>query len=141
MVKAANGHELPAMTVFAMTLHYFRNHALRELTDATGMKVLADDVRWVITVPAIWRQKAKQFMREAAYQVRFLIVCNGFALWIINVTGWNWICEQSGTPAVGIGARGRLDQLPKIEDEPAGSGKTKILVFRLQGCGQPLSQF
>lgn len=28
------------------------------------------DVRWVITVPAIWKQPAKQFMREAAYQVR-----------------------------------------------------------------------
>ena len=26
------------------------------------------EVRWVITVPAIWRQQAKQFMREAAYQ-------------------------------------------------------------------------
>ena len=25
-------------------------------------------MRWVITVPAIWRQQAKQFMREAAYQ-------------------------------------------------------------------------
>ena len=24
-------------------------------------------MRWVITVPAIWRQQAKQFMREAAY--------------------------------------------------------------------------
>ena len=28
-----------------------------------------EDVRWVVTVPAIWRQQAKQFMREAAYQV------------------------------------------------------------------------
>mgnify|MGYP002052364147 FL=1 len=68
-VKAANGKELPAMTVFSMTLNYFRNHALRELADATGSKVLEQDVRWVITVPAIWRQNAKQFMREAAYEV------------------------------------------------------------------------
>ena len=68
MVKAANGKELPAMTVFSMTLNYFRNHALRELADATGSKVLPSEIRWVITVPAIWRQKAKQFMREAAYE-------------------------------------------------------------------------
>ena len=68
MVKAANGKDLPAMTVFSMTLNYFRNHALRELADATGSKVLEQDVRWVITVPAIWRQNAKQFMREAAYE-------------------------------------------------------------------------
>ena len=26
-----------------------------------------EDVRWVITVPAIWRSAAKQLMREAAY--------------------------------------------------------------------------
>ena len=31
--------------------------------------VLQEDIRWVVTVPAIWRQEAKQFMREAAYQV------------------------------------------------------------------------
>ncbi len=68
MVKAANGKELPALTVFSMTLNYFRNHALRELADATGFKVSEQDVRWVITVPAIWREKAKQFMREAAYE-------------------------------------------------------------------------
>ena len=68
-VEAANGSNVLAMTVFSLTLRYFRDHALRELTDATGVKVLPEDIRWVITVPAIWRQKAKQFMREAAYQV------------------------------------------------------------------------
>ena len=69
IVEAANGYCLPALMVFSLTLRYFRDHALRELTDATGAKVLPEDIRWVITVPAIWRQKAKQFMREAAYQV------------------------------------------------------------------------
>ena len=68
-VEAANGTSFPALTVFSLTLRYFRDHALRELTDATGAKVLPEDIRWVITVPAIWRQKAKQFIREAAYQV------------------------------------------------------------------------
>lgn len=27
-----------------------------------------EDIRWVITVPAIWRSAAKQLMREAAYE-------------------------------------------------------------------------
>ena len=68
-IRASNGKSLPAMTVFSMTLRYFRDHALMELSDATGTHIRCDDVRWVVTVPAIWRQKAKQFMREAAYQV------------------------------------------------------------------------
>ena len=29
-----------------------------------------DDIHWVLTVPAIWNEPAKQFMREAAVDVR-----------------------------------------------------------------------
>ena len=73
MVKAANGDNFPALKIFSHALNYFRQHAIRELTDVQGAKVAADDIRWVLTVPAIWRQQAKQFMREAAYQVLLLI--------------------------------------------------------------------
>lgn len=43
---------------------------LQELSDQAGSEFENADVRWVITVPAIWKQPAKQFMRQAAYQVR-----------------------------------------------------------------------
>ena len=69
MVKASNGKLYPALTVFALALKYFRDHALQELSDQCGMKIVNDDVRWVISVPAIWRASAKQFMRKAAYEV------------------------------------------------------------------------
>lgn len=55
--------------MFALALKYFRDHALQELSDQCGMKIVNDDVRWVISVPAIWRASAKQFMRQAAYEV------------------------------------------------------------------------
>ena len=32
-------------------------------------KVVADDIEYVLTVPAIWGDKAKMFMREAASNV------------------------------------------------------------------------
>lgn len=41
----------------------------QELSDQTGGDFDNGDVRWVITVPAIWKMPAKQFMREAAYKV------------------------------------------------------------------------
>lgn len=41
----------------------------QELSDQTGGEFDNSDVRWVITVPAIWKMPAKQFMREAAYKV------------------------------------------------------------------------
>uniref|UniRef100_A0AAQ5YDD6 Heat shock protein 12A n=1 Tax=Amphiprion ocellaris TaxID=80972 RepID=A0AAQ5YDD6_AMPOC len=43
-------------------------HTTAELSDQTGGEFDNNDVRWVITVPAIWKMPAKQFMREAAYK-------------------------------------------------------------------------
>ncbi|XP_067935317.1 heat shock 70 kDa protein 12A-like isoform X2 [Watersipora subatra] len=68
MITAANGEKFSAKKVFSHSLRFFRNHALNELSDQSGLKILADDVKWVLTVPAIWKQPAKQFMREASYE-------------------------------------------------------------------------
>lgn len=67
-IAAANGKPMPALTVFAHALRYFRDQALKELSEQSATTILPDDVRWVVTVPAIWRQPAKQFMRAAAYK-------------------------------------------------------------------------
>jgi hypothetical protein len=69
LITASNGRKVPALTIFTYALQYFKEHALRELSDQSGTRFVNEDVRWVITVPAIWKQSAKQFMREAAYQV------------------------------------------------------------------------
>ncbi len=69
LLTASNGRKVPALTIFTYALQYFKEHALHELTDQSGTRFVNEDVRWVITVPAIWKQSAKQFMREAAYQV------------------------------------------------------------------------
>lgn len=68
-ITAANGKRMPAVTVFAHALRYFKDHALQELSDQSSTRILNEDVRWVVTVPAIWKQPAKQFMRAAAYKV------------------------------------------------------------------------
>lgn len=47
----------------------------QELSDQTAGEFDNDDVRWVITVPAIWKMPAKQFMREAAYKVTDVSDC------------------------------------------------------------------
>lgn len=53
---------------------------LQELSDQAGAEFDNADVRWVITVPAIWKMPAKQFMREAAYKVQHAYMCN-MSLW------------------------------------------------------------
>ena len=75
-MRAANGKAIPAMTVFCHALRFFRDHALQEITDQSDTKITNEDVKWVITVPAIWKAPAKQFMRQAAYIVSITINCD-----------------------------------------------------------------
>ena len=55
------------------------NSKSNKLQNITTPKVTEDresswssDILWVLTVPAIWSDQAKQFMREAAIQVKFM---------------------------------------------------------------------
>ncbi|XP_065490183.1 heat shock 70 kDa protein 12B [Caloenas nicobarica] len=67
-LEAVNGKKMPALEVFAHALRFFKQHAVQELREQCPSLPERDAVRWVITVPAIWKQPAKQFMREAAYE-------------------------------------------------------------------------
>uniref|UniRef100_A0A8B9JRX1 Heat shock protein family A (Hsp70) member 12B n=1 Tax=Astyanax mexicanus TaxID=7994 RepID=A0A8B9JRX1_ASTMX len=66
-LESVSGRRVRAIEVFAHALRFFREHALKEVKDQSSSVLEGNDVRWVITVPAVWRQPAKQFMREAAY--------------------------------------------------------------------------
>ena len=74
MVTAVNGKQLPALTVFAHVLEFFATHALQQLSDQSGTEFRRQDVRWVVTVPAIWREPAKQLMRQAALAVSATLI-------------------------------------------------------------------
>ncbi|XP_033839907.1 heat shock 70 kDa protein 12B isoform X2 [Periophthalmus magnuspinnatus] len=66
-LEAVNGRKVRAIEVFAHALRFFREHALKEVKEQSSSVLEGEEIRWVITVPAVWRQPAKQFMREAAY--------------------------------------------------------------------------
>ncbi|KAH3830979.1 hypothetical protein DPMN_104238 [Dreissena polymorpha] len=65
------GRKLPAITVFGKVIWYLKDHMLKALKKR-GTEMKNEDIHWIITVPAIWADSAKQFMREAAYKVRYL---------------------------------------------------------------------
>ena len=67
-VKAKNGKEYYLVEVIAHILKYLKNELIRKL-NASGLELEATDFDWVITVPAIWRARGKQMMREAGYKV------------------------------------------------------------------------
>ena len=68
-LTAVNGSQVSAVTVFANALCYFKELFMQELYDQSSSGIVETAIRWVITVPAIWSQSAKQFMRLAAYEV------------------------------------------------------------------------
>ena len=56
--------------MFSLSIRYLKDKAIeiiREVTGDDGYNAI--DIQWVLTVPAIWKPAAKQFMREAAYRV------------------------------------------------------------------------
>ncbi|XP_022802754.1 heat shock 70 kDa protein 12A-like [Stylophora pistillata] len=68
-IAAANGKLFHAKQVFAHSIRFLKEQALniiRQETRDDGYKM--GDIQWVLTVPAIWTPRAKQFMRQAAYE-------------------------------------------------------------------------
>ncbi|KAK3607274.1 hypothetical protein CHS0354_002895 [Potamilus streckersoni] len=60
---------LPAKTVFSLTIRYLKEDMLNTSRDRLGGdEIREDEITWVLTVPAIWNDAAKQFMREAAVE-------------------------------------------------------------------------
>ena len=76
LLEARNGKRLLALDIFSKALNYLKERALERIHEQSGVEYTAEEVRWVVTVPAIWKQSAKQFMREAAYKVS----CENFDL-------------------------------------------------------------
>ncbi|KAK3578319.1 hypothetical protein CHS0354_004229 [Potamilus streckersoni] len=60
---------LPAKTVFSLVIRYLKEDMLKNSKDKLSSGHLTEDeITWVLTVPAIWTDAAKQFMREAAIE-------------------------------------------------------------------------
>ncbi|XP_060065172.1 heat shock 70 kDa protein 12A-like [Ylistrum balloti] len=66
LIKDINGEMMPAKTIFSMAIRYLKEHLMTMVQKQVVSDVEEDMIGWVITVPAIWDEGAKQFMREAA---------------------------------------------------------------------------
>ena len=57
------------MIVFAAVIKYLKQHLVTNLEQGIARTVNESDIHWVLTLPAIWNESAKQFMREAVVEV------------------------------------------------------------------------
>ena len=69
LVTDINGVSLPAVTIFTMAIRYLKEHLFKSADLFTSGFVTERDVKYVLTVPAIWTENSKMFMREAAVEV------------------------------------------------------------------------
>ena len=69
MLEDEMGRKMSAMDVFSACIKYLKDHLFKKcLQQLPGTS--DSDIRWVLTVPAIWNDTSKQFMREAADKVK-----------------------------------------------------------------------
>lgn len=67
MIKDVTGKEMKAMDVFSICIQYLKNAMLSEMNlQLAEGEIIENDIDFVLTVPAIWGDEAKLFMREAA---------------------------------------------------------------------------
>lgn len=64
-IEDATGKSLKAMHVFSLSIQFLRNDLFKSLQNKF-LDIKEEDIHYVLTVPAIWDDNAKQFMREAA---------------------------------------------------------------------------
>ena len=68
-IYAMNGESFFVVDIIAHILHHLKCQLVTEVTGFVQREFKASDIDWVITVPAIWKSRAKKMMREAGYMV------------------------------------------------------------------------
>ena len=64
---------MSAKVVFATAIGYLKDHLVGEIKHRK-LGAVEDMMYWVVSVPAIWNDSCKQFMRESAEVVLFYII-------------------------------------------------------------------
>ncbi|KAL3878936.1 hypothetical protein ACJMK2_031260 [Sinanodonta woodiana] len=62
------GKKMAAIKVISLVIRYLKDDLCEQVKLKIAGTLLVEDIQWVLTVPAIWNDKARQFMREAAVE-------------------------------------------------------------------------
>lgn len=68
VATAEGGQTLPLLSVMSAVLRFFKEDALDHMAPAVHTDLSVSDIAWVITIPAIYDDFAKRFMRVAAHE-------------------------------------------------------------------------
>ena len=68
-IEDATGKPMEAMSVFSLCIKHLKDEVVKELNKGVVGEIQLSDIQFILTVPAIWNDTAKMFMREAAIKV------------------------------------------------------------------------
>ncbi|XP_056013062.1 heat shock 70 kDa protein 12A-like [Ostrea edulis] len=71
-IEDITGKKMNAMDIFSMSIKHLKNSMMDMMNKKIAFKILEKDIDYVLTVPAIWGDAAKMFMREAAVNAGIL---------------------------------------------------------------------
>ena len=65
-IKSTNGSEIDIELIISFILTKISNEAIDQIKRTNGKKFKKNEIRWVVTIPAIWEEKSKQIMINAS---------------------------------------------------------------------------
>ena len=105
-LRDATGKHMNALEVFSVVYEELKKKILKQInmSKTSSFSVSSDHVGWMITIPAIWTDEARQFMREAATnagltKTRLVLEPEAAALYAVNqrlCLGNNFIMKKLG---------------------------------------------
>lgn len=127
-VKSIDGKEMPLMTVIAESLRFISNRALAKLEEQIGKGVKKEKIRWVLTVPALWSEEHKLFMRKAAVEAGIIDQSNSPSLLLcLEPEGASIQCREDAEETL----RNEMTKGTVILVLDCGGGTVDITVHKL----------
>ena len=65
-IKSTNGNECDIEYIITKILEKVSEHALEKIRDSHDKSIEKEDIKWVVSIPAIWEEKSKQIMINAS---------------------------------------------------------------------------
>lgn len=124
---SADGREMPLMKVISETLKFIADKAVQKLTEQVG-KIIPTKIRWVLTVPALWSEEHKQFMRQACLEAGIISEINSAQLLLcLEPEGASIQCREDSEEAL----KKQLVKPKVVMVLDCGGGTVDITVHRL----------
>ncbi|CAG2221299.1 unnamed protein product [Mytilus edulis] len=126
-IEDIRGNSLPAIDVFAAAIGALRQHMMDHVKNQR-VNLQPNEIKWVLTVPAMWTDKAKEFMRESAEKAgirkdRLVIALEPEAASIYSDDGSKYLVIDIGGGTVDITAHHKVceDDLQELCSASGGA--------------------